>query len=213
MTQPRVYTNRNERYVLPGGVQQPIYEVDVEKPSSLTNAVQLLLELHKTLREFHSAGGAPQGAATVDFSAQVPAGKILFVPLFLGRDEEHWPISVPDAVARLPQYGLRLATPYETLWWFRKELLESINKRRPNGLESSGVFAFGSEPKSRALLITQMSCRIMYILGRRRPDYYPMTDEADMPYLFSIATVVTVPTVVRANQYVRRYTPILPGAA
>ncbi len=214
MDQSQIYTSRSERYVLPDGRQQAAYKVHIEEPSSLGQAVKLLLELHKTLKAFHNAGGVPDGAVTVDFSAEVPAGDILFVPFILGRGEKQKKVAVSDIVAQLPSFGLRLATPYETLWWFKKILAESVSSMRPDGLESAGVFAFGDcKHKSRALLIAQMSCRIMYVLGRRQPDYYPMSGAMNIPYYFSIATVVNIPTVVRANQHVRLHKPVLAKTA
>lgn len=209
MPDTRVYTRGRDRYVLPGGVQQPLYEVAISERSSVTSAVKMLFDLHRRLRERHEGGGVVEGAATVEFAQPpVAAGDICFVPFFPGMVAAGISTPLPEVVARLPSYGLRLATPYETLSWYHSAF--------PKHLETDGVYAFGGcKEKEHALLISQFSCRIVYISGRRRPDCHPMYGPPPLrvPYWFSIATVVDVPVTRRANQHVRLYYPQLAKAA
>lgn len=202
MPDSRVYTKGMERYVLPDGRQQPIYEVAIDEPGSLSSALKLLVRLHKRLRERHDGGGVVQGAVTVDFLQPVATGIIRFVPFFPGLlDEGKW-VALPEVVKQLPSYGLRLATPYEMLAWYDSAF--------PKQLESDGIYAFGGcEKRAHALLISQFSCRIVYISGRRRPDHHPLYGPPPLkvPYWFSIATVVDVPVECDFGRDVRLYRP------
>ena len=194
MNAVRKYDRRDVFAVTTESLRHHIFPVDIHTPGSAENSYALLREISPRLHVSGRGGGVAEGAYTVDFSADIKAGQIEFVPFSMTRG------SLESNFRALPWYGLRPAAPFEMLCWLQQWGKYYFFPDSVSAIEERS-------DKKRILSIKRHSCGIMWVVGRRCPDEVPHKEDETM-YL---ATVANVPLVLKKVGKWNIFTPQVPG--